>query len=193
MAMRKTKVKAKKTARAKAPGKPAKKAPAKKAAAKNAVRRAPAKKATAKKAVRRAPAKKAAAKKAAVRAPARSAMTVEAYIASFQDWRGETLAALRQLIREAAPDVVESIKWGQPVYEHNGPVAHIKAFKSHVNFGFWRGADLIDPKGLLKGTGGRMRHMALRSPADIDTSTLQAMVRTAVEMNRIKGDPTQRR
>lgn len=145
------------------------------------------------------PAKKVAKKAPAVRrapmgpsARARG-MTVEAYIASFKDWRGETVSALRQLIREAAPDATESIKWGQPVFELSGPFAHIKAFKSHVNFGFWRGAELVDPKGFLKGTGSRMRHVELRSLADIDAPILQSMVRTAVALNHAKGDPTQRR
>jgi hypothetical protein len=172
--------------------KAAKKAPAKKAA----VKKAPAKKAVAKKAaVKRAPAKKAAVKKAPARASApvsarNRGMTVDAYVVGFRDWRGDTVSALRKLIREAAPDAVESIKWGQPVYEVNGPFAYIKAYKNHVNFGLWRGAELTDPKGILEGTGSRMRHVELRSVADIDTAMLQAMVRTAVEMNRIKGDPT---
>jgi hypothetical protein len=169
----------------------------KKAAKKAPVKKAPAKKA----ALKRAPARKAAVKKAPARKAARAptagsarnrGMTVDAYVVGMRDWRGDTVSALRQLIREAAPEATESIKWGQPVYEVNGPFAHIKAFKSHVNFGFWRGAELTDPKGLLKGSGSRMRHVELRSRADIDTATLQAMVRTAVEMNRIKGDPTQR-
>jgi hypothetical protein len=51
----------------------------------------------------------------------------------------------------------------------------------------------VDPKGFLKGTGDRMRHVELRSPADIDAPILQAMVRTAVAMNHAKGDPTKRR
>ena len=183
--------------------KAAKKAPAKKAAVKKAAaKKAPAKKAAVKKApAKKAPAKKAAAKKAPAGSAARASapasarnrgMTVDAYVVRFQDWRGDTLSALRKLIREAAPDATESIKWGQPVYELNGPFAHIKAHKNHVNFGFWRGAELTDPKGILKGTGNRMRHVELRGVADIDTSMLQAMVRTAVELNRIKGDPTQR-
>jgi hypothetical protein len=174
--------------------KAAKKAPAKKAAAKKApAKKAAAKKAPAKKAAaKRAPAKKAAARMPAPASPRNRGRTVDAYVVSMRDWRGETVAALRKLILEAAPDAVESIKWGQPVYELNGPFAYMKAFTNHVNFGFWRGAELTDPKGILKGTGGRMRHVELRSPADIDTSTLQAMVRTAVEMNRIKGDPTKR-
>ena len=161
---------------------------------KKAAKKAPAKKAPAKKA----PAKKAAARSAGGRLPtgpsARTqGMTVEAYVAGFKDWRGETLAALHQLIREAAPDATSSIKWGQPVYELYGPFAYIKAFKSHVNFGFWRGAELLDPKGFFKGTGSRMRHVELRSLTDIDAPVLQSMVRTAVAMNHAKGDPTQRR
>jgi hypothetical protein len=163
----------------------AKKAPAKKAATKKAP--AAAKKAPAKKA----PARPAAQAPAPVSARNRG-MTVDAYVVGIRDWRGDTVSALRKLIREVAPEATESIKWGQPVYEVNGPFAHIKAHKNHVNFGFWRGAELTDPKGLLKGTGSRMRHVELRSPADIDTATLQAMVRTAVELNRIKGDPTNR-
>jgi hypothetical protein len=126
-------------------------------------------------------------KKTAARTPAR------AKAPGLKDWRGETIAALRRLILEAAPGAAESIKWGQPVYELGGPFAYIHAFKSHVNFGFWRGAEMTDPQGFLKGTGNRMRHVELRSLADIDTATLQAMVRTAVELNRIQGNPAMRR
>jgi hypothetical protein len=183
---------------AKAPAR--KKAPAKKGAAKKAVaRKAPAKKAAAKKtAARKAPAKKAVAKKsggsvAQGRSSPMRGMTVEAYVATLGDWRGEVISALHQLIREAAPDATSSIKWGQPVYEFSGPFAHIKAFRHHVNFGFWRGAELLDPKGMFKGTGSRMRHIELRSLADIDAPVLQSMVRTAVALNHAKGDPTQRR
>jgi hypothetical protein len=174
MATRK-KAAAKTPARAKAPVKAAKKAPAKKA---------PAKKAAAKSAERRTPAGPSA------RAQGK---TVDAYVAGLTDWRGETIGALRRLILEAAPGAAESIKWGQPVYELGGPFAYINAFKNHVNFGFWRGAELTDPKGLLKGSGNRMRHVELRSLADIDVATLQVMVRTAVELNSVKGNPTMRR
>jgi hypothetical protein len=166
-------------ARKKAPVKPAKKAPAKKAAAKKAAKKAPAKKAAS-----RAPIGPSARERGA---------TVDAYVAGLGDWRGEIMSAVRHLIREAAPDATESIKWGQPVYELNGPFAYMKAFKSQVNFGFWRGAEMVDPKGFLKGTGNRMRHVELRSLADIDATILQSMVRTAVALNHAKGDPTQRR
>jgi hypothetical protein len=105
----------------------------------------------------------------------------------------ETPAKKAPAKKAPAKKAVVRTPGGQPVYDVNGPFAHIKAFKSHVNFGFWRGAEFTDPKGLLKGSGSRMRHVELRGPADIDTSTLQAMVRTAVALNRAKGDPTQRR
>jgi hypothetical protein len=167
------------SARRKAPVKPAKKA----------VKKAPAKKAPAKKA----PAKKAASRALSGPSARERGVTVDAYVAGLGDWRGEIVSALRKLIREAAPDATESIKWGQPVYELNGPFAHMKAFKSHVNFGFWRGAEMEDPKGFLTGTGDRMRHVELRSLADIDAPILQSMVRTAVALNHAKGDPTQRR
>jgi hypothetical protein len=85
-----------------------------------------------------------------------------------------------------------TVEWGQPVYEAAGPFAYINAFKKHVNFGFWRGAELLDPRSMLKGTGDRMRHIEIKSPADIDRPILEAMVRTAVGMNRAKGDPTKR-
>jgi len=159
--------------------------------------------ATQKKAAKKAPAKKAPAKKApAKKAASRASMgpsarergvTVDAFIAGLGDWRGEVMSALRQLIQEAAPGTTESIKWGQPVFECNGPFGYMNAFKNHVNFGFWRGAEMVDSKGILKGTGSRMRHVELRSLADIDAPTLQSMVRAAVALNDAKGDPTQRR
>jgi hypothetical protein len=173
-----------------------------KSAAKTAVKKAArpaAKKAAAKKTVaKKAPAKKAAAKKtAAKKAPARksarsSGMTVSEFVKKLGDWRGEVVSELRSLIKSAAPEATESIKWGQPVYEAAGPFAYINAFKRHVNFGFWRGAELLDPKGMFKGTGSRMRHIELKSLADLDRPILEAMVRTAVGMNRAKGDPTKR-
>lgn len=167
------------------------KAPARKKAA---VKKVPARKVAAK----NPPAKKAAAKKSGGQAAQgpwsrMRGMTVEAYVATLGDWRGEVVSALHQLIREAAPDATSSIKWGQPVYAVNGPFAHIKAFRNHVNFGFWRGAELVDPKGMFKGTGSRMRHMEVRSLADIGAPVLQAMVRMAVALNHAKGDSTKRR
>jgi hypothetical protein len=76
---------------------------------------------------------------------------------------------LRRLVKSAAPDASEAIKWAQPVYSYNGPFAYLKPFKTHVNFGFWRGVE------------------------DIDEAVLSAMVVTAVRLNQEKGDPSRTR
>ena len=100
--------------------------------------------------------------------------------------------ALRQLVRAAAPKSTESIKWAQPVFEEIGPFAFIKPAKNHVTFGFWRGAQLDDPQGLLQGEGDRMKHIRLTSAADIRKKDFQAWVKQAVRLNHEKGDPTKR-
>ncbi len=101
--------------------------------------------------------------------------------------------ALRQLVRAAAPATSESLKWGQPVFEENGPFAYIKPSKNHVTFGFWRGAELTDGKGLLVGDGDRMKHVKIACMADIRTADLRKFVKEAVKLNREKGNPTQRK
>ena len=100
--------------------------------------------------------------------------------------------ALRQLVRAVAPKSTESIKWAQPVFQENAPFAFIKPAKSHVTFGFWRGAQLDDPQGLLQGEGDRMKHIRLTSAADIRKKDFQAWVKQAVRLNHEKGDPTKR-
>lgn len=170
-----------------------KKAPAKQAKG----RKAPAKQATG----RKAPAKKAGAGKAAAkRAPARKAAgtkgdrkTVEGYVAKLGRPLADVVQSLRKLIHEAAPTAKESIKWAQPVYEANGPFAYIRAARSHVSFGFWRGADLPDPDGILAGGGSRMRHVKIAKPEEIHRPTFLELVRQAVKLNQELGDPTQRR
>ena len=116
--------------------------------------------------------------------------TVDGYIAGLEEWKGEIVSRVRQIVVGAAPDAKESIKWAQPVYERNGPFAYIKAFKNAVNFGFWRGVDIEDPDGLLEGSGDKMRHVKLTSVADIDEKALADFVSQALELNRTKGDPT---
>ncbi|NIM94655.1 MAG: DUF1801 domain-containing protein [Anaerolineales bacterium] len=116
--------------------------------------------------------------------------TVDAYIKSLADWRGDVVSKVRGIVLNAAPEAKEAIKWSQPVYEFNGPFCYIRAFKSHVNFGFWRGVELDDPEGLLQGTGEKMRHVQLKGVDDIKEGVFQSYVQSAVELNRTKGDPT---
>jgi hypothetical protein len=115
---------------------------------------------------------------------------VDQYIAGLEGWKAEIVSSVRRVVREAAPDAKESLKWSQPVYEINGPFCYVRAFKDYVNLGFWRGADLQDPKGLLQGSGDKMRHVQLRSMDDVDEGQFADFVRQAVELNRTKGDPT---
>jgi hypothetical protein len=115
---------------------------------------------------------------------------VDNYIVELEVWQADIVTALRELILEAAPDAEETFKWGQPVYESNGPFSYIKAFKDHVNFGFWRGVDLKDPEGLLKGSGNKMRHVPMKVVEEIQREKFEDFIREAVELNRQKGDPT---
>ncbi len=119
-----------------------------------------------------------------------AAKTVDEYIESLDGWQAEAAAQLRNIVVTAAPEAEEAMKWAQPVYGNVGPFAYFKAFKSSVNFGFWRGADLDDPKGLLQGSGEKMRHVKLTGAGDIDEEAFSAFVRQAFQLNLEKGDPT---
>jgi hypothetical protein len=119
-----------------------------------------------------------------------AAKSVEEYISSLEDWKGEIVVGLREIILSVSPEVNESIKWAQPVYEFNGPFSYIKAFKNSVNFGFWRGVDLKDPKGILQGSGEKMRHIKITKPDDIDQKAFGDFVRQAMKLNEELGDPT---
>ena len=116
--------------------------------------------------------------------------TVDAYIAGLPDWQAEIVTTVRKIILEASPGTKESIKWAQPVYENNGPFAYIKAFKNAVNFGFWRGVDLEDPKSLLQGSGEKMRHIKLTRLDQVQPQVYADFVQQALALNLEKGDPT---
>jgi hypothetical protein len=116
--------------------------------------------------------------------------TVADYVDGLDDWRGEAVSTLRRLIMEAAPDAEESIKWARPVYEYNGPLCYIMAFKNHVNLGFSRGVDLPDEAGVLEGSGKQMRHVKVTSIADITEDVLKDLIRAAVALNRSAGGST---
>ncbi|HEX7180903.1 MAG TPA: DUF1801 domain-containing protein [Thermoanaerobaculia bacterium] len=115
--------------------------------------------------------------------------SLDEYIAGLEPWQAEIASALRKLVREAEPDLAEVVKWGQPVFEAGGPVCYIKPFKSHVNFGFWRGAELQDPEGLLEVGGSKMGHVKLKEKGEIRKKAFQELVRQAVDLNRRLGNP----
>ena len=123
-----------------------------------------------------------------------AATSIDEYIAGLGgDWRSETFARLREIVDTAAPEASSTIKWAQPVWDTNGPFAYVKAFRSSVNIGFWRGTQLDDPAGILDGEGERMKHLTLREGDPIPADELAAFVRQAVELNREHGSPARTR
>ena len=118
--------------------------------------------------------------------------TIDGYIAALDDWRGPVVRALADLVQRTAPGARGSIKWAQPVYELNGPAIWIKAHARNVNIGFWRGAELDDPAGVLIGEGDRMRHVSVRDDGVFDEEAVTGLIRQALALNREKGDPTRR-
>ena len=121
-----------------------------------------------------------------------AAKSVDEYAASFPGWQAEAINSIQQIIREAAPKASESIKWAQPVWEENGPMMWLKAYKTYVNLGFWRGVELTDPKGLLEGTGDLMRHVKINSLEDLNKPAITKFAKQAAKLNREKGDPTRK-
>lgn len=117
---------------------------------------------------------------------------IDAKIAGLGDWRGEALARLRALIREADPQVVETVKWrkpsnpaGVPVWEHDGILCSGGAFKDKVKLTFAHGAALDDPAGVFNNGfgGGKWRAIDLREGEGLDPDAFKALVRAAVALN----------
>lgn len=111
---------------------------------------------------------------------------IDARIRELDDWRGETLARVRALVKQADPDVVEEWKWrGTPVWEHDGIVCTGETYKSVVKMTFARGASLDDPAGLFNSSleGNVRRAIDVREGDEIDEQALVALVRAAVALN----------
>jgi hypothetical protein len=118
--------------------------------------------------------------------------TVAAYVNALPAKQRAAANAVRTLVKAAAPDAVESIKWGQPVFTDHGPFAYLKKASAHVTFGFWRGTELDGGRGILEGSGTRMAHVKIADVSEIDDKQLTGLIRSAVKLNREKGDPTKR-
>lgn len=111
---------------------------------------------------------------------------IDARIAELGDWRGETLARVRAIIRQALPDVAETWKWrGVPVWEHDGIICTGETYRNAVKLTFARGAALDDPTGLFNSSleGNTRRAIDLHEGDDIDEKAFTALVRAAAVLN----------
>jgi hypothetical protein len=125
-------------------------------------------------------------KKAKTDSPSR---LIDARIRELGDWRGETLARVRTLIKQADPEVVEEWKWrGVPVWEHDGIICTGETYKSVVKMTFAKGASLPDPSRLFNSSleGNTRRAIDIREGEKIDGKALKALIRAAVALNAKK-------
>jgi hypothetical protein len=110
---------------------------------------------------------------------------IDARIEELGDWRGETLARVRSLIKQADPEIVEEWKWRNPVWSHDGIVCTGEAYKDKVKMTFAKGASLADPAGLFNSSlgGATRRAIDVHEDEEIDEAALKDLVRAAVELN----------
>ncbi len=111
---------------------------------------------------------------------------IDARIKELPDWRGETLARIRKLIKQADPDVVEEWKWrGVPVWSHAGMICTGETYKDIVKVTFAKGASLEDPSGLFNSSldGNTRRAIDIHEGDKIDEKALKGLVRAAVALN----------
>mgnify|MGYP001563576249 CR=1 FL=1 len=114
---------------------------------------------------------------------------IDAIIKKFADWRGEKLAQLRTLIKQADPDVIEEVKWkkptnpdGIPVWSHDGIICLGETYKKHLRISFNKGPDLKDPKSLLNA----YRAVLIHEEDTINEAAFKDLIKEAVELNKKK-------
>ena len=116
---------------------------------------------------------------------------IDERIAELGDWRGQTLSRMRELIREADPDVVEEWKWakatnpGTPVWSHDGIICTGESYKAVVKLTFFKGASLDDPSQLFNSSlaGKTRRAIDIHEGEEVDAGAFKALVREAVALN----------
>jgi len=110
---------------------------------------------------------------------------IDARVAELGDWRGETLARVRDLIKQADPEVVEEWKWRNPVWSHDGILCTGETYKDKVKMTFAKGASLDDPAGLFNSSlgGNTRRAIDLQEGQEIDEEALRDLIREAVALN----------
>ena len=110
---------------------------------------------------------------------------IDGRIKELSDWRGETLARARILIKQADPEVVEEWKWGGPVWSHGGLICTGETYKKVVKLTFAKGASLEDPSGLFNSSleGNTRRAIDFHEGDKIDEKAFKALIRAAVALN----------
>jgi hypothetical protein len=117
------------------------------------------------------------------------ARQIDAQIKALADWRGETLARVRAIVKAADPQVVEELKWGGvPVWSHGGILCTGETYKSVVKLTFAKGASLPDPAKLFNSSleGNTRRAIDIREGEKINEKALKALIRAAVALNESK-------
>ncbi|SIR00282.1 DUF1801 domain-containing protein [Solilutibacter tolerans] len=118
---------------------------------------------------------------------------IDAHIAQVGGWRGEMLAGVRELIRQALPDVVEEVKWrkpsnpaGVPVWARDGIICTGETYKDKIKLTFPKGAQLADPQGLFNASmeGNARRAIDLYQDEKLDATAFKDLIRTAAASNK---------
>jgi hypothetical protein len=130
-------------------------------------------------------------KKSAAKPGGDPSKLIDANIKALGDWRGDTLARIRAIIKEADPDVTEEWKWGIPVWSHAGIICTGETYKSHVKTTFAKGAALSDPSGLFNSSleGNVRRAIDFQQGDKINEKALKALIKSAVTLNTSKKAP----
>jgi hypothetical protein len=125
------------------------------------------------------------AKKAASSQGSDASRMIDRRIEELGDWRGEMLARLRAMIKQADPDVVEEWKWDVPVWSHDGLICTGESYKQAVKLTFAKGAALDDPSRLFNSSleGNTRRAIDFREGEKIDEKAFKALIRAAVTLN----------
>ena len=121
---------------------------------------------------------------------------IDQRIKDLGDWRGETLARMRKLIHQAAPDVVEEWKWmGTPVWSLGGIICTGESYKDKVKLTFAKGASLADPAQLFNASldGNMRRAIDIAQGEKVDASAFKALVKTAIAFNQAHAKPAARK
>jgi hypothetical protein len=112
---------------------------------------------------------------------------IDDIIKSFDDWRGEKMAQIRALIKEADPEVIEEVKWkkpsnpaGIPVWSHDGILCLGETYKKHLRISFAKGSELEDPKGIINA----YRAILIHEDDELNESAFKNLIKAAVKLNQ---------